>query len=64
MYWDTTSCSCEFNPSPIVVDVAGNGFSLTDKKRGVSFDLNGNAIELRSRTAKEHNRGDGPGMCS
>jgi len=44
MYWDTTTCSCEFNPSPIVVDVAGNGFNLTDKKRGVSFDLNGNGV--------------------
>jgi hypothetical protein len=44
MYWDTTTCSCEFNPSPIVIDVAGNGFNLTDKKRGVSFDLNGNGI--------------------
>ena len=44
MYWDTTTCSCEFEPSPIVVDVAGNGFNLTDKKRGVSFDLNSNGV--------------------
>ncbi len=44
MYWDTTTCSCEFNPSPIVVDVAGNGFNLTDKMRGVSFDLNSDTV--------------------
>jgi hypothetical protein len=27
--------------SPIVVDVSGNGFSLTDTQHGVAFDLNG-----------------------
>ncbi len=26
--------------SPIVVDVAGNGFNLTDASGGVTFDLN------------------------
>src|ERR1041385_163833 len=25
-YWDTQSCSCEYDPSPILVDLAGNGF--------------------------------------
>jgi hypothetical protein len=31
-------------PSPILVDVAGDGFSLTDAVGGVSFDLNSDGI--------------------
>jgi hypothetical protein len=33
------NCCCP-DPSPIIVDVAGNGFALTDKIGGVYFDLN------------------------
>jgi hypothetical protein len=43
-YWDTGTCSCEANPSPILIDVAGNGFNLTDNRRGVSFDLNSHGV--------------------
>lgn len=51
-YWDMFTCRCEFvcgrSPdynSPIVVDVAGNGFDLTDGAGGVEFDLNGNGVK-------------------
>jgi hypothetical protein len=36
--WDDISCSC--NCSPILIDLSGNGFHLTDASRGVGFDLN------------------------
>jgi hypothetical protein len=39
-YWDTNNCACEPDPSPILVDVAGNGFNLTHNNGGVNFDLN------------------------
>jgi len=38
-YWDPSICDCEC--SPILVDVAGNGFSLTNVNGGVVFDLKG-----------------------
>jgi hypothetical protein len=34
------TCHCE-NPSPILLDIQGDGFALTDKRRGVLFDFNG-----------------------
>ena len=35
-----TTCDCE-PVSPILIDVLGDGFSLTDATGGVSFDING-----------------------
>jgi hypothetical protein len=36
------TCRCEVTGSPIVVDVLGNGFALTNAAQGVRFDLNAN----------------------
>ncbi|MDT7688152.1 MAG: hypothetical protein QOE46_911 [Acidobacteriota bacterium] len=37
--------------SPVLVDVAGDGFSLTDAAGGVAFDLDGNADGVKERLA-------------
>ena len=36
------TCQCDLSPSPIIIDVSGNGFNLTDLAGGVFFDLNSN----------------------
>jgi len=42
-YWDPDLCQCEY--SPILIDVSGNGFDLTDATHGVKFDLNADGIK-------------------
>jgi hypothetical protein len=53
---DPDTCGCVYtyqytddegagrNGSPILIDVNGDGFSLTDRDNGVSFDLNSNGL--------------------
>ena len=45
-YWDDASCGCQVH-SPVVVDVAGNGFNLTTSGAGVPFDLNADGTPER-----------------
>jgi hypothetical protein len=48
--WDEASCTCY---SPIVIDILGDGFNLTDARAGVGFDLNGDGTpEQLSWTAQ------------
>ncbi|HEV7475580.1 MAG TPA: hypothetical protein VGN90_16110 [Pyrinomonadaceae bacterium] len=41
--WDPDLCGC-IADSPIVLDINGDGFSLTDLAGGVQFDLNGDGV--------------------
>jgi hypothetical protein len=43
-FWDGCQCT---QISPIVIDVAGNGFDLTDGADGVDFDINGDGVVER-----------------
>ncbi|MDQ3798861.1 MAG: hypothetical protein M3384_05385 [Acidobacteriota bacterium] len=51
--YDETSCGCfggctNENPcSPVLIDVSGDGFALTDAANGVNFDVDGNGSAER-----------------
>lgn len=45
--FDTCTCYGGINKSPILIDVLGDGFNLTDARRGVNFDLDGNGTAER-----------------
>jgi hypothetical protein len=54
-YWDICQqcCSSTQGPggdclySPILIDIAGNGFNLTNAQNGVPFDMKGNGVKVQ-----------------
>jgi len=44
-YWDPIACDCEC--SPIIIDVEGRGFRLTDVAGGVQFDIRGDGVRTQ-----------------
>ncbi len=38
-WWNDGDCRCEDFVSPVIVDIRGDGFNLTDSDNGISFDL-------------------------
>lgn len=50
-YWDSSQCCCVAtetgqcqSPTPIILDVLGDGFNLTNAANGVDFDLDNNGV--------------------
>src|SRR5260370_21795061 len=49
--WCDSKCRCVASqfacdgPSPIIVDISGNGFDLTDASHGVKFDLDSDGVK-------------------
>ncbi len=48
-----TACPYEHNPgcggTPVIIDVLGNGFQMTDVANGVDFDFDGNSDNVKER---------------
>ena len=46
--WQGATCACDYScTSPVIIDIQGDGFSLTDAKNGVDFDLDGDGYRER-----------------
>jgi hypothetical protein len=50
LHWSCTGSTCVHN-SPILIDVIGDGFHLTDAANGVQFNFNGDGLEHMGWTA-------------
>ncbi|MDQ3665117.1 MAG: hypothetical protein M3410_00730 [Acidobacteriota bacterium] len=47
-FWDEWQCGCYGTPpSPVLVDVLGNGFNLTDAQSGINFDISNRGSKMR-----------------
>lgn len=51
-YWDSQTCTCRCHDgygcfTPVLLDVSGDGFALTDAPQGVNFDLNADGARER-----------------
>lgn len=44
--WSCSTCECLWG-SPILVDVVGNGYNLTDAANGIDLDINGKGVKNR-----------------
>jgi hypothetical protein len=47
-WWSYVWCACVDDPTPIVVDVAGDGFALTPFNDGVEFDFDANGTREKA----------------
>jgi hypothetical protein len=45
--WDTVNCTWTCSGSPIIIDISGQGFSLTNAANGVQFDISGTGHPLQ-----------------
>ncbi len=45
--WDEWICDCSPNNTPILVDILGNGFNLTNSINGVDFDITSDGVTER-----------------
>jgi hypothetical protein len=43
-YWSPATCGCVHTPTPILIDINGDGFSLTDFSSGVDFDMTADGL--------------------
>jgi hypothetical protein len=45
LIWKQEECQCVRKPSPILIDVNGDGFALTNSAAGVDFDLDSDGVK-------------------
>ncbi|MGB9180429.1 MAG: hypothetical protein WCB68_14450 [Pyrinomonadaceae bacterium] len=54
--WNTEVCDCvaRNNPSPIIIDILGNGFDLTSATQGANFDLDSDGTPEHLSWTSDH----------